>query len=398
MSSPSSVGLPEALERAATALPADAGDIRPANGDPAQLRRMLGHEAARRVLQWLLENEPAEGGQLANAWADDPDLDPAPLLQVELGALPKAAKKAVRRAQHRLRSRGVAVAEEGMTTVVATLGRVEDELSMAALTPVDPRGARVAYLVEENPAGGARIFEVMFDDERGIVGFEVYTAARGKVRRFLRELTRRASLPAVEAPPDAVRSLVARVAGYQPPNRPAPRGFTEWRSRVTAAPESSATPGVLARQGLGEIDPGGVNRAAELIRRRELGPWPPENPALQTAAEKIVEIEKSELIVSASARREQADRVIDAAIGDLFVEPFTSRCAERFEEMAYVYWKWDREDDARACLAAADAFASGAAAERPVERAMLEVLLAPVLCRLEEVKDDGTEDSLIVKP
>ena len=34
MSPAESIGLPEALERAATALPADADAIRPANGDP----------------------------------------------------------------------------------------------------------------------------------------------------------------------------------------------------------------------------------------------------------------------------------------------------------------------------------------------------------------------------
>jgi len=394
MSAPPGVGLPEALECAASALPADADDIRPANGDPAQLHRRLGPEAAKRVLQWLLENEPAEGGQLANAWADDPDFDPAPLVQVDLNSLPKVAKKALRRARHRLRSRGVAVAETSAPAVVATIGRVEEELSAAALTPVDPRGARIAYLVGENPSGGARIFEVMFDEERGIVAFEVYGAARGKVRRFLRELTHRDRFPAVEAPPDAVRALIARVSGYQQPNRPAPRGFSEWRSRVSAAPEGTATPGALAREALGEVDPGEVERAAELVRQGELGPWPPESPALQAAAEKIAEIESSELVVSASARREQADRVIDETLGEIFVEPFVSHCAERFEEMGYVYWKWGREDGARACIAAADAFGSQAPAEQPLARTMLEVLLGPVLSRLEE----GKLDSLIAKP
>ena len=109
MSPPASVGLPEALERAATALPADSDGIRPANGDPRQLHRGLRPEAATRVLQWLLENEPIDGGCLANAWAEQPDLDPTPLLQVDEGRVSKVAKKALRRARHRLRSRGVAV-------------------------------------------------------------------------------------------------------------------------------------------------------------------------------------------------------------------------------------------------------------------------------------------------
>jgi hypothetical protein len=166
---------------------------------------------------------------------------------------------------------------------------------------------------------------------------------------------------------------------------------------VTAAPEGTPTPGEAVRETLGEVDPGCLERAAELLRQREIGPWPPENPALQTAAEKIVEIEKSELVVSASARREQADRIIGEALVEIFVEPFAPRCAERFEEMGYVYWKWGRDDDARACLAAADAFRGPAPADQPLARIMLEVLLGPVLDRLEE-GTGGEEDSLIVKP
>jgi hypothetical protein len=389
MSPPSSVGLPEALERAATALPADADGIRPANGDPSQLRRLLAPEAATRVLQWLLQNEPVDGGLLANAWAEATDLDPQPLLLVDMGSLPKAARKDLRRAHHRLRSRGVTVAEAVAPEVVATIASVEDELSAAALTPVDPRGSRIAYLVEANPSGGARIFEVMFDEQRGIIGFEVYGAARGKVRRFLRGLTQRSSHPAVDAPPEAVRALIARVSGYQRPNRPAPRGFSEWRTRLTTAPEGAVTPGRLARAALGPGEPSRLARAAELVRERELGPWPPEDPALQAAAEKIVEIEKSELVLSASARRAQVDQVLGEALGEIFVEPFASHCAERFEEMAYVYWKSGREDDARACIAAADAFGAGAPAEQPLARTLIEVLLAPVLDRLFEGNADS---------
>ena len=66
------IGLPEALERAATALPGAADMIRPANGDPGQLARTLGAEDAGAVLAWLLENEPGAGEELALAWGEDP--------------------------------------------------------------------------------------------------------------------------------------------------------------------------------------------------------------------------------------------------------------------------------------------------------------------------------------
>jgi hypothetical protein len=303
------------------------------------------------------------------------------LLAADIEGLPKLAKKALRRAHHRLRSRGVEIAKPAAESVVATIGRVEEALTGAVVTEVDPRGSQMVYLVEANPSGGTRIFEVLLDGERGVAAFEIYNAARGKVKRFLDNLTRRGERPAVDVPPDAVRALIARAARHQPANRSAPRGFSEWRSRITDVAEGTPTPGGLARDALGAGDAAGIERATDLVRAREVGPWPPENPALQATAEKIAEIDKSTLEVSDSARREQVDGILDAAVVELYGEPFAARCAERFAETAYVLWKREREDDARACLAAAEAFQGDAAAGRPVARAMLEVLLSPVLDR-----------------
>jgi hypothetical protein len=391
MSPAESVGLPEALERAATALPADGDAIRPANGDPYRLHDLLDADAATRVLQWLLENEPAAGGQLASDWADDPELDPTPLLAADAGALSKVAKKALRRAHHRLRSRGVEIGEPVAERVVATIGQVEEALSGAVLTAVDPRGSRMAYLVEPNPSGGTRIFEIMLDDERGIGAFEIYSAARGKASRFLQSLTRRGDRPAVDAPSDSVRALIARVASHQPSTRSAPRSFSEWRSRITSVDDGTPTPGMLAREALGAVGAADAERATELVRERSLGPWPPETPVLQETAEKIVELEKSEIEISDTARREQVDGILAGAVVELYAEPYASRCAERFEEMAYVYWKWEQEDDARACLAAADAFGSSTSTEQPLARVMLEVLLSPVLNRPDAAAGDDDD-------
>jgi hypothetical protein len=88
------------------------------------------------------------------------------------------------------------------------------------------------------------------------------------------------------------------------------------------------------------------------------------------------------------------DGIIDETLAEVFSEGFASRCGERFEEMGYVYWKWGREDDARACIAAADAFGGPAPAQLPLARAMLETLLGPVLSRL----DEGDAGSLNPEP
>src|SRR5262245_55029501 len=114
------IGLPEALARAASALPRAADAIRPADGERGRAPQGLGADQAGAVLAWLLEHEPAAGEELALAWAED-SATAAPVLSLAPAALPKAAQKALRRVHHRLRSRGVAVPETAPSATVATL-------------------------------------------------------------------------------------------------------------------------------------------------------------------------------------------------------------------------------------------------------------------------------------
>lgn len=394
-----SVGLPEALERAATALPGDADAIRPANGDPAALLRALDSEAAARVLGWLLAHEPEAGAELADTWAEDPDAASGPLPRLQGDGLPKAGRKALSRARHRLRSRGIEVADAPPAAVVAKLPAIEEELQAAFVSAVDPRGTRLAYLVESNPAGGVRLFELVLDEERGIVEFEVYATGRSKARQFLRDLRTRERFASVAAPADAVRALIQRVAEGQPASRPLPRGFIEFRARVAVPKPGARTPGALAREALGAAtDSQTLARAVELVRRHEVGPWPTAAPVLAKVAERIDELAKSSLVISAAARREQAQSLLAQAQGEVFAEPVGGYTARRFEESAYVLWKTGREEDAKACLAAAQAFEGTSAAENPVARALLETVLAPVLAGLEEPAPREAEPSLLVKP
>ena len=65
-------------------------------------------------------------------------------------------------------------------------------------------------------------------------------------------------------------------------------------------------------------------------------------------------------------------------------------------ETAFVSWKREQEEEARACLAAAAAFeASGG--DHPVAVAMVEVMLTPLLAELER-EDEAAQDSPAASP
>jgi len=373
------IGLPEALERAASALPGAADVIRPANGDPGQLARGLGAADARSVLAWLLEHEPRAGEELALAWAEDPDTAD-PVLDLAPEQLPKPARKALRRVLHHLRSRGVAVPEVPPAATVATLAPLHEGIDEARVTALDPHGVRIAYLATDRAGGGVRLFELALDEARGVLEFEVFEAGRSRARRFLREAAQRETWPAVPAPSESVRALIARAAAHQAADRSAPRHFAEWRTRLSDAPEGTRTPGALAREalGAGAADPALVSG---WVRDGVLGPWPPPFARVQALVDRLDELAKGLVIVSAAARREQVDRAVDDALDEIYAGEERGRIADLFEETAYVWWQTGREAEARQAVAAAAEFRTRAPRENPVARAMIERLLSPALAR-----------------
>ncbi len=401
------MSLAEALEAAAGALPSDADAIRPANGDAHRLLEELAPEAAARVLGWLLDHHPEDAIELAEAWEAEPR---GAELVAELpeADLSKAGGKALRRLKHRLRSRGVAVREEAPAPKVAALAPSEESLEGSWLTPLDPSGARMAVLVEPHPTSGTRLLEVILDDERGILSFERYSASRGKVRRFLKQLTERDGHPAIPVEEAALQAVVARALEAHPKDRGLPRGFGECRSRLVEAPADAKLPGEQAREAL-ELDDEGalLERATEMVEQGRVGPWPPPRELLSELLATIQTAMDSPLIVSGTAKREQLDGVLADGADAIYSGERGGTTAHRFRETAFLLWRRGDEDAARACLAAAAAFEEREPRDNPLARAMLWIPLGPAIAGLgledeapgeAGVDDEGDGESLIVTP
>jgi len=375
------IGLPEALERAASALPKLADAIRPANGDPGQLTDALDAEAARTVLAWLLEHEPASGGELALFWADELE-DASPLLALDPDTFPKPARKALRRALHRLRSRGVAVPTESAPATVAKLAPMDEAIDEARVTGLDPSGARIVYLANDRAGGGVRLFQAVIETQRGVLELEVFETGRARARRFLRDAEQRDPWPAVAVPPVTARALIATAAENQPRERSAPRAFVEFRSRLCDAPPDTPTPSDLVREALDEPDitaADALDRAAAWFGTGELGPWPPPRERVDGLIERLQEISKSVVVVSGSAREEQVDTALTDALEDVFDETQRERIARQLEETAFVWWRTGRDAEAQTAIAAASAFRTTAPSENRAARGMIEVLLKPAI-------------------
>ncbi len=393
------MSLADSLEAAAEALADDADSIRPANGDPRQLLSLLAGPGAVRVMTWLLVNEPDAASELATGWLAD-QRGAEPLLQISEQGLPKPGRKVLRRALHQLRSRGVETPRAAPSARVAKLPAVDDDIEAAYVTALDPRGSQLVFMIESNPTGGARLFEALIDETRGIADFKLYRASRSRVRAFVKQATRGGALQAVEAEPASVRALITRIAAVHSPDRPPPNAFKEWHARLETEAEPAATPGEVAAAHLtGEVTLAQRSRAAKMVREGSLGPWPPAREVLTELADRVSSQTEGKLVVSAATSRGRAGDAVAEAAKTLFSGDFAKVTAGRFEESAYVCWKSGREDDARACLAAASDLRGDAPEESPAALALVEVLLAPALESLKQNEsEEQAPDSLLVRP
>ncbi|MDG2050356.1 MAG: hypothetical protein P8M78_09360 [Myxococcota bacterium] len=377
------MSLPERLENAAEALPGDADQIRPANGDPLQLLVNLDVAAAGRVLAWMMSNAPDEAGELALAWLEDP-VGLQVISAIDETDLPKAGRKVVRKLHHAARSRGLkmAVAAEHQGKV-ARLPDLDQEISAGYVSPLDPRGSRLVYLVESSPGGGARVFEALLDPIRGLADFQVYRAGRRQVRDFVKDVTtRRGGYAAAEAEPGAVRALVTRTVARHPSDRPLPKSFAEWRRNLAQSDSSILTPGESVRVELNEGTlPGGAeSQIVQAIRDRELGPWPPE-PALLEGVLKAAQDKADETPESDPV---QWKVWMEEGLLPLYTKEAAEAYAERFDESAYVYWRGALEEKARGCLAIADVLRKNEAQENPVVQALVGVVAEALTQDLEK--------------
>lgn len=397
------MSLADALDRAAEALPELEDVIRPANGDPDRVLAGLDEKQIHSVLVWMLSEVPEDGCELAAEWAEQ-EAGLAAVGGLREDELTKAGKKALRRVRHRLRSRGVKLEDAPAAPRVATLPEVEEGVEGAFVSPLDPGGSRSVVIVGTNPAGGARIFELVIDDQLGIRRCDVYRATRGKARRFLRDATKEGAGAGVPVSPDQARWLVGHAAKAQPTDRALPRAFGEWRGQITGAPEGTATPGAIAEAELPEPDGEDRSRLLGFIETGRLGPWPPPPERLKPAIDALEEVRESKIVVSGPARQGRFEEILREAAEAAYDEGFSALTAARFAESAYVFWKTGEEEVARACLAGARAFREQEAGSNPVARALLGRLLAPLLQADAETRAAGNEDSetesesLVVKP
>jgi hypothetical protein len=302
------------------------------------------------------------------------------LAGAERRATSRPARKALRRAIHALRSRGVDVA------VARPEGRgrfrpaeEEGDQGEGLVGRIGPRGERLLLWLPLRP-GGSTLYEVLASDETGVIRVEALRGSRSALRRVAREIRGRSSPPLVRTTASAARELLRRLVAAGVRERGEAASALE--AELARSADAGRTPGEEVRERLAGRPMSLAFAAIELrarIERGEIATWLLGGEAIERGAKELEDIERSPIVLPpAQALRRRAE-AMERAAAAAFAKDSRERLAARLEETAFVLYARSDEDGARAALAVAEQVRSAPDPSR-VEflRLLLEISLERV--------------------
>ena len=367
---------------------------------PTELRERLATEE--HVDAWF----EAVGDELPRAWLQlaGGELEQVVELLVEAGlesahvlrrldelAPTKAARKLVRVAIHRLKSRGIDVEPTPRGVTRSVLRPVSGSRGWGLATPPDALGRRSLFLILPVP-GGVRMYEIGVSDVDGIAHLEVFQAKRRDARAFGRRLRERDGVSTIEVEAGELRALVAR-SKDSAETHVDPKLLEE----VVRDP-GGETPGERLRRELApavqELDDQTADElVGAAVRAAELQAWPPVGEAVDRLAAQIEAIEHSPLVLTGLQQTERRTELIRESRGRVLDSSYRERVAVRLEESAVFLREAGKLETGTAALQVAGRVRH---AEDPLHVSFLELMLTIALDAAAKRVDKRDPTRLIV--
>ena len=341
-----------------------------------ELLNLAGHRSLIDRLRELAARQPGGTVALVEALAAARSQDAGKALAtVANEADEPEVRKAARRGLHRLRAAGVVVQlpnARPSRPPAAITDRAQ--LSEAHATPPDGTGSRALWLVLDRALGGVSAFGLVLNDSQGMQECSYRETTRRKFAETLRAWREDRGLTTVVLPPEYAASLVSEALALN-----AETGNsvpTEFQVHSAPLGELPAPPeGALIHQhvsrGQALLLPDLLERSDRLLDEEEMKGWFFNYEQSLPLAQDLARARDSRIALAGESREAREQRVVEAAITQLFTPTTRRSIRRRLEETAYVFWVTERQRSARQAVAAAFALGEGSLTRHPLARAMV---------------------------
>ena len=276
------------------------------------------------------------------------------LMEILSDSPPKALQKAVKKALHRLKSRGV-IFNENQAPRHVVLGGAASRLERCLASFIDGSGDRMILMIRTRPGGGYQIAYLVLNYGTGIRFARALQMSRRELPDLLESV--QAQAPLIDLDPAHCQRQIALVQQMNLATRtPVPEEFFTLRDLIgepETMPETGAIYEALSPQEL-ELARAQAAHASDLLELPELAGWSLPESVVQTYADALAEIDESKIVVSEAMRRERVDRVFESAMQEVLGEESRAIMRLRLEETAFYFLQTERRLEALWALAAAE--------------------------------------------
>jgi hypothetical protein len=300
------------------------------------------------------------------------------LAALAVSATDKEQRKEARRALHKLRSAGLAVAVP-VHADQPPVAPVRDALRpvQALVTPSDGVGSRLLWLLLERPHGGLTMFNLAINDVVGLKDDAIEETTRRRFDAHLREWTDRTGYTPVEIPVEYGMALLAEALALNAEsNLPLPRDFVIRRPLLGELPPPPTAALIHQHISRGQIFllPTLLEESPRLLDEEpELRGWVFGYGEVEQFVRDFQQSE-SRLLMTSDPPETRRARILDRAIDALFTPEMRRAFRRRLEETAYIFWQTDRQRSARQAVAAAFAISdTGSLRTHPLLRRIVEL-------------------------
>ena len=267
---------------------------------------------------------------------------------------PKALQKSVKKALHRLKSRGVVFGDDQAPRQVV-LGNSGGQLERCLASFIDATGDRMVLMIRTRPGGGYQIAYLVLNYGTGIRFAKALQANRRELPEMLESV--QAQAPLIELEPAHCQRQIALIQQLNLTTRtPVPEEFFMLRDIIgepDAMPETGAIYEALSPQEL-EMARAQGTHAGDLLQLPELAGWTLPESVVREYGDALAEIDESKIVVSEAMKRERVDRVFESAMQEVLGEGPRAVMRLRLEETAHYFLQTGRRTEAMWALGAAE--------------------------------------------
>ena len=276
------------------------------------------------------------------------------LMDILADSPPKALQKTIKKALHRLKSRGVIFSDDQAPRQVV-LGGAVSRLERCLASFIDGSGDRMILMIRTRPGGGYQIAYLVLNYGTGIRFAKALQMSRRELPELLESV--QAQAPLIDLTPAHCQRQIALVQQMNLATRtPVPEEFFMLRDLIgepDTVPEAGAIYEALSPQEL-EMARAQSDHAEDLLELPELGGWTLPESVVQAYADALAEIDESKIVVSEAMQRERIDHVFESAMQDVLGEESRAIMRLRLEETAHYFLQTERRLEAMWALGAAE--------------------------------------------